>query len=223
MDKLQKPKNTRQLEPLNTPLSGTELQRLLGHRIRSPLIHILAQADSILSAEISLPPKINATIGAISGEAHRALELYDWVLALFELTINPNLVSKIDSAALISTFCYGIERNIPFELLGYRLIWSVPQTLPFTVVNVPLLQRALHLMIRLLGHDLHSSYVQLDTQVTDNELAIQTRTIITDTTVIQADLEFTILEAVARVCGGRFEHCLDDKILSLNLYLPTIT
>jgi hypothetical protein len=223
MDKLKKAKTTHPPKPINTPLSETALHRLLGHRIRSPLIHILAQADSLLSADTPLPTKVIADVGFISGEAHRALELYDWALALFELTLSPNHVSKIDSAALISTFCYGIEKNIPAEVMGYRLIWAVPEALPSIAVNVPLLQSALYLMIRLLGHDLHSSYVQLDTQVTDSELAIQTRTMITDTTVIQADLEYTILESVARACGGRFDHRLADQFLSLSLYLPIVT
>ena len=222
MEKLKKAKNIQPSNALNDPLSGAELHRQIGHRIRRPLNRILEHADLILSSDTPLPPKVSADIGFISGEAHQALELYDWVLALFELTLNPEIVSQIDSTAFLSSLCYEIEKSVPTELLGYRLIWTVPEALPSIVANASLLRRALYLMIQLLGNDLHSPYVQLDTQMTASELSIQTRTAITDATIVQTELEYMILDAVARNCGGRFEHILRDQGLSLTLILPIV-
>ena len=220
MEKLKTAKIVNALNPQSTNLSRPELQRQIGHRIRRPLIHIIDRADSILSLDTPLSPNIKTTLGFITGEAYQMLEMYDWMLALFELTLNPTVVSPIDTTTFISTLCRGIEMTVPADLLGYRLIWSVPDALPPIAANDHLLQHTLHRMIRLLGHDMHSNYVQLDAQVSNTELVIQTCTTITDIVGPQVDFEYQLFDAVARACGGRFEHVLQDQTLSLTLYLP---
>ncbi|MHB8626816.1 MAG: hypothetical protein ACYDBJ_07110 [Aggregatilineales bacterium] len=221
---MSRPKRTETVEATvqeESNLSESDLQQQIGHRIRRPLIRIIEQADSLLAANSKASPaNTRAGLGQISGEAYRMLDMYDWMLALFELTLKPSTVSKLDPGKLISTVCLEIETVIPAELLGYHLIWSVPDGLPQIKVNGYLLQRTLRLMIRLLGSGLRSSYVQLNVQISDMGLVIQTNTTITDPSLVQLDLENLVLDAVARVCGGTFEWAVVNQRLELTLHLP---
>ncbi|MHB8626506.1 MAG: hypothetical protein ACYDBJ_03230 [Aggregatilineales bacterium] len=222
---MSRPKKAEKNEPvlLESTLSESDLQRQIGHRIRRPLIRIIEQADSLLSARSKVSTANTRTgLGLISGEAYRILDMYDWMLALFELTLTPSAVSQVDPGKLISTVCLEIETAIPAELLGYHLIWSVPDGLPPIAVNGYLLQRTVRLMIRLLGNGMRSSYVQLNVQVSDAGLAIQTNTMITDSSLVQLDLENLVLDAVARVCGGTFEWAVVNQRLELTLNLPVV-
>ncbi len=72
-------------------------------------------------------------------------------------------------------------------------------------------------MIRLLGSGLRSSYVQLNVQISDMGLVIQTNTTITDPSLVQLDLENLVLDAVARVCDGVFEWVIVNQRLELTL------
>lgn len=202
-------------------LSPSELARRIAHQIRHPLRRIADQTEALMIQPHNLNPAQLAGLALISAESQRALDMYEWVLLLFEATLLPPQ-HEVNTAELIKGIALECEAATSSGLIDYRLIWHVPNKLPFVIGSRYLLERTVRLMIRLLG-SFHSSYVQLGVENGDVDLAIHVRAAVpSEMPPMPPTLEHPIFEAVARVCQGQFEWLMSDQSLALTLRLQKV-
>jgi len=202
-------------------LSASDLARRVAHQIRQPLRRIADQTEAMMIPPNKLNPTQLAGLALIYAETRRTLDMYDWVLLLFEAALlSPQY--EINTYESIKTIALEFEAASSSGLIDYRLIWHVSAKLPYVTGSRYLLERTLRLMIRLLG-SLGSPYVQLGVEDGDKNLAIHVSTAApTDMPTMPATLERTIFEAVARVCRGQFEWTPSDQTLKLVLHLQKV-
>src|SRR5271165_1497917 len=119
-------------------------QQRIGHHIRKPLVQIIEEGEFIFSdSQSQHSPKASTALGHLLGEAYRLLGMYDWTLMLLELTLDQPEFNPINTSAFLMSLCFDFENQVQPMTLDYRLLWHVPEALPYICSHETLLRQAL--------------------------------------------------------------------------------
>ena len=205
-------------------LSDTEIQRQLGHRLRRPLINIIEYVDMLMTDATAqqLPDDFRTTLGEIGDEAYRLLDMWDWLFALSETVLTPDNVDVIETSSLTESICSKFVQDNPVDAPGYRLFWSIPETLPNIQGNAELLRRAVGLAIQFLGRRTASGHVQLRAVADSTTLTISLNTNIEVSAQRPPETELLIIAAVMRLMHGSSSFQTMQNSMNLTLLIPVI-